>query len=151
MDDIVIGYLQGRANDLDRQLKRHREQVQYHQTQAEQCSIDIKKLLDSVEVLMRRPDAPQNGSPGASPGSIREEAYKILKKNFKPMSKAQIYEELKRHGLIVGGQMPLQNLSAHLSNDSRIEVVGDGVWGLTEWRSQAKKPSNVGQFSESLN
>ena len=48
-----------------------------------------------------------------------------------PLHRIEIHDRLVERGVQIGGQRPVNNVSAHLSNDSRFENVGRGVWQLS--------------------
>ena len=74
--------------------------------------------------------------------TVQEGAYRILKDEGAPLNRHAIYEALKAMGIPVNGQQPLNNLTAHMSNDARIESLKNGSWGLREWREQYESASD---------
>ena len=58
-----------------------------------------------------------------------------------PVHRKQILRHVISLGLHIRGQDPINNMTAHMSNDARFESTkGDGMWGLTEW-AQGKTPN----------
>ncbi len=62
--------------------------------------------------------------------------YQKLKDHGQPIHRKQLHRyAIEDMGLFVRGDNPVNNLTAHMSNDARFESTkGDGMWGLTEWR-----------------
>ena len=135
MRQANIEYLQQTAKRLDMKAEHHRAQVKQHMEDAAKADEQKEKLLAAIEVLMVLPPDHKETKAFANPGPIREAAYDLLKQRGAPMDRGEILRQLTSKGIIVGGPTPQQNLSAHLSNDPRIEVIGDGLWGLAEWRN----------------
>ena len=119
MRDMVIEYVEGQAAQLRANLRLTERYLDY-----------LRSLpKDSETAVQYNPAAP-----------IREAVYEILTKAGRPLDRDYIFEALARQGVEVGGKIPLKNLSAHMSNDPRIESVGRGIWGLVEWRSVGRTP-----------
>ena len=137
MTDLTITGLVEEVSRRKSESERLRVEARRLNGRASQLDQDVEHLEGSIKILMQRPFDPQNGKPPAAPGPIREAAYKLLKERGIPLTKSAISEELRGLEIFVGGAAPMQNLSAHLSNDPRIEPVGDGMWGLVEWRTTA--------------
>lgn len=74
--------------------------------------------------------------------TVQEGAYRILKESGDPLNRHAIFEALKAMDIPVNGQQPLNNLTAHMSNDARIESLEKGSWGLREWREQFESASD---------
>ena len=70
---------------------------------------------------------------------VREAVCNILRNTGYPLDRDSIFHALQTRGIEVGGKVPRQTLSAHMSNDPRIESLGEGQWGLVEWRSQGSR------------
>lgn len=87
----------------------------------------------SARVQVENPEHAQHRVPE---GSLRDAMAEILAAEG-PLHRREIYERLVRLGVPIGGQDPINNLSAHLSLDSRFENVGVGVWQLTEPQAEA--------------
>ena len=75
-----------------------------------------------------------NGSGPATSKNLAEVAYQRLSREGRPMHRKLLYDYLIGAGVSVGGQNPVGNMTAHMSQDARFESVGDGSWGLVEWR-----------------
>ena len=76
-----------------------------------------------------------NGKPPTS-ANLAEVLYQKLKDRGQPIHRKQLHRYATEDmGLFVRGDNPVNNLTAHMSNDARFESTkGDGMWGLTEWR-----------------
>ena len=72
------------------------------------------------------------------PITVQEGAYRTLKDAGAPLDRHAIYNDLKAMRIPVNGQQPLNTLTAHMSNDARIESLKNGSWGLREWREEQK-------------
>ncbi len=98
-------------------------------------------VAEALEVLIPHltslPATPANGN-GKSPTSANlvEVLYQKLKDHGQPIHRKQLHRyAIEDMGLFVRGDNPVNNLTAHMSNDARFESTkGDGMWGLTEWR-----------------
>ena len=67
-----------------------------------------------------------------TPGDILKDAiYQILAIDG-PLHRKVIYERLMQNGVRVGGQKPLDNVGARMSQDDRFMRLGGGLWGLVE-------------------
>lgn len=124
---------------LRRELKAIKEQIERLQNKSE----GLQVTLDHFLTLRDDPDVV--AEPSANP-AIRVGAYRILQQARKPLHKVAIHELLENLGIPVGGQNPLQNISAHMSLDPRIESLGNGFWGLSEWgrsKERADEPSKA--------
>ncbi len=62
-----------------------------------------------------------------------------------PLHRREIYDRLVRMGVQIGGQRPINNVSAHLSLDARFESVGNGKWRLSEPREEAAIDADADQ------
>ena len=68
--------------------------------------------------------------------------YRKMSEEGKPLHRTELFEFLQSEGIQVGGVRPINNMTAHMSLDDRFESVGDGRWGLVEWRQDENKEGN---------
>ena len=80
-------------------------------------------------------DAPQK----TTSVEICEAVHEILSEVGRPVHRAALFRSLKEQGIHVNGQNPVGNMTAHMSHDSRFESVGEGNWGLVEWRDPRRR------------
>ena len=64
---------------------------------------------------------------------LRNALYQRLQFEEKPIHRNDLYQHLVNLGIHVNGDNPVNNMTAHMSNDARFESVGEGMWGLYEW------------------
>ena len=67
--------------------------------------------------------------------SLRDTIFTLLKDRDVPMHRYDILENLKAADIAVGGEFPINTMTAHMSNDSRFVSEGEGKWGLKEWEA----------------
>ena len=119
---------------------------------AEKRSID-EQLQALTTTLLYFEGANQGGRPASPtspvPTNVRSEGsgrpqYRGTAKNIRnvmaeilvaeggPLHRREIYDRLVSKGVQIGGQRPINTMSAHLSLDTRFEGVGKGKWQLSE-------------------
>jgi len=68
------------------------------------------------------------------PSGISDLAVKILRNTGKAMHYTEIMEKIKIEGVDIPGKDPKANMTAHLSNDNRVERAEErGYYKLKEW------------------
>jgi hypothetical protein len=77
----------------------------------------------------------------APPKSITDAVKGLLEKNGVPMKAGHIFRSLLEMGIAVPGQKPLNNLSAHLSNDKRFVSTPQG-WAIRSPSLISERPKN---------
>lgn len=102
----------------------------------------VAKALEVLIPHLTSTPASGNGKPPTS-ANLAEVLYQKLKDLGQPIHRKQLHRYVTEDmGLFVRGDNPVNNLTAHMSNDARFESTkGDGMWGLTEWR-QGKTPKS---------
>ena len=74
--------------------------------------------------------------------NLKDAIYEILATDG-PLHRSVIYERLIENGARVGGQRPIDNVGAHMSQDYRFMSRGGGLWDLVE------KPDGSGETKTS--
>lgn len=80
-------------------------------------------------------------------GDIRDAMEEVLKSEG-PLHRRKLYERLVERGWSIGGDDPVNNMSARLSMDRRFTSLGNGVWGLAEALNNAEPPNSYGDSSD---
>ena len=112
--------------------------IQEVESQKRQIDADHQALVSTLDFFERqgqepqalRPHAQQYGySPPSSSNELRTAMYEILSTEG-PLHRSLIHERLRQRGVRIPGRDPINNISAHLSNDDRFKNVGRGTWDL---------------------
>ena len=98
-----------------------------------------KRELDESVASLQRTLAHFESLPEDEPGKssthvIRDTIHDILTEAKQPLHRSDLYNHLMEQGILVNGQNPLGNMTAHMSQDARFTSVGDGKWGLSPFR-----------------
>ena len=67
--------------------------------------------------------------------NLRDTIFTLLKDRGVPMHRHDILENLRAADIAVGGEFPINTMTAHMSNDDRFVSEGMGRWGLQEWKT----------------
>ena len=104
---------------------------------------ELHALQESLKATMLHiADNPRgNGAGPLTSKNLTEVAYHRLREVGEPVHRKALYDYLITQGLTIGGQNPVGNMTAHMSQDARFESVGDGHWGLVEWKSVVRLPN----------
>ena len=106
---------------------------------------DLKRQISSLRATLRNLEGTLDYYQGLSfeetrkPASLRDAAYNILKEEGRPLTRQVVFDKITHMGIDIPGQQPLNNVTAHMSNDARIESLGNNLWALREWRQQHTK------------
>ena len=79
-------------------------------------------------------------------GDIRGAMEDVLKSEG-PLHRQDLYKRLVERGWSIGGEDPVNNMSARLSMDGRFESLGNGMWGLVGTLNEAE-PQNAPESNE---
>ena len=110
--------------------------IQEVEARKRQIDADHQSLLSALHYFERQEQEPQilrpTQSADSSPSSsneLRNAMYEILSTEG-PLHRSFIHERLRQKGVHIPGRDPINNISAHLSNDDRFKSVDRGVWDL---------------------
>lgn len=120
--------LLARIAKLEEQANGMRATIAYLTEKDGQSLVSPARTLSS-----KTPQKP--GEPAQSDTSMLMSVMKeILEANGRPMHRRAILEALSARGISMGGQSPINNVSAHLSLGKHIfKSVGGGYWALLAW------------------
>ena len=131
----AISNLKAEKERIDQQLQALSASLHYFEGQ-ESTSERVGKRPQTPPPGQADSESSERKKQGGPDGGLRNAMAEILAAEG-PLHRREIYERLVRLGVQIGGQDPINNLSAHLSLDSRFENVGVGIWQLREPQTEA--------------
>ena len=70
---------------------------------------------------------------------LNHRLFAILTGLGRPTHRKDIYTLVQQEkGVHINGNDPINNMTAHMSNDPRFMSFGEGKWGLTAWRTRPR-------------
>lgn len=114
--------------------------------EAEQAIREAQSFRGVLAYYEQHPDELETApTSGRGSGKILNDAtVAVLEQQGKPTHYKELRRLVEGRGIKVPGQDPDKNIGAHMSQDSRCESLGNGMWGLKVWR----KPSPMGTGTE---
>lgn len=123
--------LQDQKSRLDAEMDNLRSQVADLEKKIEHFSQVLVHFGEKGDAEGVTP-TPTNGRTQTDP-KLTDHLYQMLKDVGHPMHRRNLYKNLQALGIHVAGDHPVNNMTAHMSQDGRFESKGAGEWGLAEW------------------
>ena len=133
-DDPFLGTLQQKLQELEARQVKRREQMERLEREIATDDEQIVKIRDLIEVNLRTsPTAAADATIGQR--SLRrragaDEAVNLIREQGSPMHYQDIFRELVARGYEIGGKGNADTLLSRYFNDSRLERVARGTYGL---------------------
>ena len=99
-----------------------------------------EKVASLQGTLAHFESLPEDKQGKSGPQEIRDTIHDLLIEAKQPLHRTDLYKHLVALGILVNGQNPLGNMTAHMSQDARFTSVGDGKWGLSP---EARDPNRI--------
>ena len=112
-------------------LERRLEQIEALQKEIE--AIRAVNRLYFQDDLQQGDESSVSIQRSSNGRELRDALYRHLIEVGRPMNRRELLDHMTRLGVPVGGDVPLNNIGAHMSNDARFKSLGEGMWGLREW------------------